>query len=473
MKEPCKYHPGEQAVWYCPRDGIHFCSACVAEKQSATADELVASCFLCGKPVIRVARGVAEAPFWQILSHFVRYPLSRDAALLALAVALVAAVLPGNLAGLGILAALALPLGRMGNQMLEKTVEGQMRAPGWQVLTDLSGWDKALQQWLLFVAALGGTGFAFMALGKAPGTGIALAAIFLLPALLIQVQLEGNLLNVLLGIPRLFGTIFTIGLDYFFAVVFLFAGAMILAVAANIAWEFLPGFLSWPVCFLLAAWFWYATMHLLGYLTCQNREGLGYTSEAAEAEARKRRARKPEEERRLAVLLCEGRYRKVVEHYQRKLEKQEGSLPLNDQYFRLLDALGWKEEMLEHASAYLKVLMQNQQDYRVLEMVKRYRELDPGFRPQGAQLTWDVARGLAEAGHKKAAIQLLQDLHKRAPTWPGLPDAYLFIARLLAGDFNLTGKATQYIQFVETRFREPGAQEKARACREELGLAKG
>lgn len=470
MKEPCKYHPGEQAVWFCPHDGIHFCAGCVAEKD--TGDEVQASCFLCGKPLVRVSRGVAEVPFWQILAHFVRYPLAPEPMLVALVVALLGAALPASLVGLGIMAALAVPVGRMGSQMMEKALEGQMRPPDWSALTGTSGWPKAVQQWLLFAAVAVGIGLAFLALGKSAGTGIALGVWFLLPAILIQLQLEGNLLLVLLDVPRLFSTMLTVGIDYFLAVVVLFIGSMIVAVAGSIAWE-LPVFLFWPITVVLLAWFWYAAMHLLGYLACQRREALGYTSESAQAEARKRRARRPEEERRLAVMLCEGRYRKVVDHYRKKLEKQEASLSLNDQYFRLLDALGWKDEILQHAPVYLNVLLQNQQDYRVVEQVRRYRELDPAFRPEGAQLTWDVARLLADAGHHKLAVQLLQDLHKRAPTWPGLPDAYLFIARLLAGEFNLTGKAAQYIKFVETRFREPSAREKARACREELGLAKG
>ncbi|MGB1202811.1 MAG: hypothetical protein ACPG75_04530, partial [Alloalcanivorax venustensis] len=79
---------------------------------------------------------------------------------------------------------------------------------------------------------------------------------------------------------------------------------------------------------------------------------------------------------------------------------------------------------------------------------------------------------LAENGQQKLAVNLLQDLHKRAPTWPQLPAAYLFIARLLKNEFNLPGKAEQYIRFVETRFREPKNQDLARACREELGLAR-
>ena len=140
---------------------------------------------------------------------------------------------------------------------------------------------------------------------------------------------------------------------------------------------------------------------------------------------------------------------------------------------RLLTALGRKEDQLEHASRYLDLLMNNQQEYRVVELVRRYRQMDAGFRPATAQSTWDVAKLLAENGEAKVALNILLDLHKRAPTWPGLAEAYLFVASLLKKEFNLAAKAEQYIRFVETRFRDPKAQQLAAECRTDLGLQKG
>ena len=40
MKHSCKYHPGEQATWYCPVDGIHFSPASHAALGQAIAAEI-------------------------------------------------------------------------------------------------------------------------------------------------------------------------------------------------------------------------------------------------------------------------------------------------------------------------------------------------------------------------------------------------------------------------------------------------
>lgn len=466
MKQTCKYHPGEQANWFCSHDGILFCDDCVAVEESGDR----ARCFLCNKPLSTVGRRIAEDPFWRILSHFVEYPLARDPMLLALVACLPLGLLPPDLIGMAIAAGLGVALGGMGAVMAEQTINGHMRAPAIRAILDGDPWPAGIQQWLLFALACIGIGYAYVHLGMITGSFVALAVWLVLPALLLEVHIGGSLLNVLFQPQRPLGHMMTVGPDYFIAWLVLFALFTGGALLASILHDLLPSLLGWPLAGMVAAWLYYLSMHLVGYLACQHREALGYLTVATELTDRRRRNRRPEDDRRLRVLLQEGRFDKVVGLYKMRLEKRKEDLGLTEQYERILQALGRDEERLELADSYLGLLIKDDQPYRVLELIKRYRETDPAFKPGSAQLTWDVARLVAENGQPKLAVNLLQDLHKRAPTWPQLPAAYLFIARLLKNEFNLGGKAEQYIRFVESRFREQKNQELARACREELGL---
>lgn len=466
MKQTCKYHPGEEATWHCHHDGISFCDDCVGVADSG--DE--ARCFLCNKLTEQRGLRVARDPFWRILSHFVEYPLTRDPMLVALAVCLPLGLLPMDWIGLAIAAGLGVGVAGMGNAMTTATLSGVMRAPAASALKDKDVWVRGFQQWLLFAGVVIAIGMSYVQQGMIVGSLIALGIWLLVPALLVEIHVGGSLINIFFGPQRVIGHMLTIGVDYFYAAGALFALFTGGAIIASILHDLLPNLLGWPLAGMVVAWFWYITSHLVGYLCCQHREALGYSKLGSDQAERKRRARRPEDERRVAVLLREGRYDKVVTLFKTKLEKQAGALELNEQYERLLQALERREDQLEHADQYLNVLLKHNQEFKVVDLIKRYREVDGSFRPGTAQLTWDVAQLLADSKQPKLAVSVLQDLHKRAPTWPQLPQAYLFLARLLKNEFNLEGKAQQYIRFVETRFRQPENQALAKACREELGL---
>ena len=469
MKQTCKYHPGEKATWYCPADGIHFCDDCASSDDSVDGGR--ARCFICNKPLQQIGRQVAKDPFWKILSHFMQYPVSRDALILVAAVALLTAVLPGDWVGIGIACLLGIPLGGLGAAIIDHTANARMRIPGYAVLKHPENHIKGSQLWLVFAAASAGLGFCFVQFGMIAGAGIALLAWLILPVFLITVFLDGNILSPLFGVTRLLNGMLSIGVDYLLAGLFLFAGFLGVSLLASIIYDLMPDFMAFPLAAMAVGWFWLMMTHLLGYLVCQHREALGYVSPATdELSVRQRRSRRPEEERRLGVWLREGKFEKVTGHYKLKLEKSPDLMALNEQYGRLLAALGRDEEQLEHGAKFIDLLMKNQQEFRAIETYKRYRALSPSFRPATAASTWQLAKLLDENDQSKMAINLLLDQHKRTPTWPGLAEAYLFVARLLKEKMNLGGKAEQYLRFVETRFRDPKSQELARAAREALDM---
>ncbi|MCK5873372.1 MAG: hypothetical protein KAG82_01640 [Alcanivoracaceae bacterium] len=471
MKQTCKYHPGEQATWYDADDGILFCDTCVASDDSADGGR--ARSFLTNKPLQQVGRRIAQDPFWEILSHFIEYPLVKNAGVVMAAVAVMMVAVPGGLVGVGVASAIGVLLGIYGAAVIQQSAEGMMKAPDYQSMLKPESWPAGVQLWLVFAAAGVASGYAYMSYGMLQGSLITLGLWFLLPGLLIQTFLTGNLLVALLAPQRLLATLVSVSLEYPAMAGVMFFLHTASAIFISIVYDLLPGFLSWPLAAMIVGWLWVVTAHLTGYLICRHQGNLGYESQQMnESAQRRRRSRRPEEERRQAVLLREGRFDKIISTYKGKLEKQKDSLAFNEQYERLLDVLERRTEQLEFADNYLKVLLKNNHPTRAMDLMRRCREIDPSFKPNTVQMTWEMAKLFTEQGQPKVAVNLLLDIHKRAPTWPGIAEAYLFLARLLANEFKLAAKAEQYIRFVETRYRDIKTRDMAEQCRQELGLLK-
>jgi hypothetical protein len=88
-----------------------------------------------------------------------------------------------------------------------------------------------------------------------------------------------------------------------------------------------------------------------------------------------------------------------------------------------------------------------------LALLARQREVEPAWLPASPSLRLALARGIHEQ-EPKVAVGLLKDLHDRHPDFSELGDAYLLLAKILAEQFGLAGKAEQYLRFVESQCRD-------------------
>ncbi len=465
MKQVCKYHPGEEASWHCAHDGLLLCDACAAVQPSE--DERSAWCFVCNDWLKPVSAGVEGPWFWTILAHFVRYPLAAGPLVAALLPMLVAVVAPRDLVGVGAILVAGLLCGKLGHRIIADSIRGSINPPGAGAFAESRGWSQGLAQWALFAVSSAGIGAAWWYLGLIAGTALALVLWCLLPAMLLGVQEEENS-AVILDLRNAGATMLALNISYWILVAFLFAGFLAVSALISVVVDLLPAAAAWPLSVLLVLWFWFSLMHLLGYLGYQYAGPLGFNR--GRKGRGNRAAARPEAERRREVLMKAGQYNKVVKAYAQLLEKNSKALQYHDDYFKLLSALHERQALLDHACEYLNAVHLSGQDYRLPSLVSFYRDLDPAFKPDTGQLSRDIAGVLADQGRYKEAVQMLQDLDKRAPTWPGVPEAYLFVARVLVQQFSLTGKANQFIKFVEQRFRDQQVQDEVAECRRELGL---
>ena len=112
-----------------------------------------------------------------------------------------------------------------------------------------------------------------------------------------------------------------------------------------------------------------------------------------------------------------------------------------------------EEERRAAAPAYLDTLVAASAWAEALALLMRQREAEPGWQPAAPSLRLALARGIHEK-EPKIAVSLLKDLHDRHPDFSELGEAYLLLAKILAEQFGLAGKAEQYLRFVESHCRD-------------------
>ena len=114
---------------------------------------------------------------------------------------------------------------------------------------------------------------------------------------------------------------------------------------------------------------------------------------------------------------------------------------------------------------YLDVLIRADAWSEALALVARQRKRDPQWLPGAPVLRLALAEGIYER-EPKLAVGLLKDLHDKHPDFADLGEAYLLLAKVLAEQFGLAGKAEQYLRFVESHCRDARLRQKVAECRD-------
>lgn len=462
MKQTCKYHPGTPAQWYCPRDGIAFCDDCVGGE----GDQ--ARSLLSNKSLEPLTPALARTPFWMILPFFLRYPLAPAAALVLLLATLPLALLSAHPAGWVLAALLWLVPLRYATQALLALSRGHFAAPPLTALAASEGWPLTFGLAVIMAVAVGAPLLLAWQVDAWAFWPALLITLSLAPALWLSLLRAGSLPGALKIIHQPW---LVLGMHGLALAVLAMLGGVLVAGAGLMLDDLLPRWLAAPLTGWLGGAAFFVLVAMLGYLACQWQEELDMPTPARLRRERRRRHRRPEDERRLEILLREGRYDKVKGILRARLDKQPQSLALQEQLMQLLFATADHDAVLAQAEGWLLVLLKHDQAFRVVDIMRQLRSLDEKYRPQDPALCADIAGLLREAGQPRQALWLLQDLHQRTPDWQGLPQAYLLLASILAADLQLPAKAEQFIRFVESRFRQPQFRALAQECRMTLGLA--
>jgi len=281
VKATCHYHPHQPAYWYCPRCKQAYCQQCIIRRSPASplSEQYFYHCPLCGDFSEFIGVANLTKPFWQRIPQLLRYPLAFPTALLMLATFLVgvpAADAPWTAAlaaNLSVLFTLAYAFGA-----LRATARGNLSAPALRVLFHGTHIRQIVFQYLLFMAAALVATFTVVQLGLLAGIGFFVTAMASLPAIIIVLAATNSILKALNPIAC-FRWAYKMGRSYLLMVL-----AIAFITCCALAWRlaalhFMPAFWHSVLHHPLQIYFTIAAYHLMGYVTLQYQERIGFEAD--------------------------------------------------------------------------------------------------------------------------------------------------------------------------------------------------
>ena len=419
MNRYCKYHPGAEALWYCSHDGLYLCQQCVDGRNDSLIE---ARCLLCNQELESSEQGQG-GPLWRQLDRYLRYPFAPVLLPLLVLWALLASLVP--------------PLPVMVPVVLLAGL------PTWDCLTDMAGWRAALLQALPALLVMVPAGFVLLMVSVPVGLLIGAVGLLLVPAFWLAIQAQGSepgsyaaALTYIFSAPR----------DYAVAALLASVGWLLGVALVAVAVDVMPLPLAQGLAGALAAVWWLALACLCGDILARHGRLWGLDQGG-------KKVTTSLEERRQRVQLCAGRFDKVLLSTAKTLKSKKATVGDWQRYDRLLDITGRHDERRSAAPTYLEMLVVSGAWTEALALLARQRDVEPTWLPASPSLRLALARGIHEQ-EPKIAVGLLKDLHDRHPDFSELGDAYLLLAKILAEQFGLAGKAEQYLRFVESQCRD-------------------
>lgn len=446
----CRYHVLEPADWRCQSCHIDFCTSCSpdpAEEDSAVPRK----CPHCKSALQPLAAAYNAPPFWQRLTAFLRYPLSPIGIVLMVLAFLVPLLAPEGMLLNAARLAFLLPLSVYLWAVFEQVLTGDVAPIGPKALATLAGRTPLPLYLGLMLAVLAAGGAFAVQHWKFAGSVLVAVLLGLLPALLVGVAMtrsvgggfsRAGLGAVVTGVGPVYAALFLIPLllvGGLLAFVGLFAD--VLPESVGLGLDMAAYTFAAIVIFALSA-----------YVLFQYQVELDYTPEGASAK-RKYTKRVDPVQMVLEMHLKDGNYSKAVTILKMDVDKKSASVAQHERYHKLIWALGQDDALKAHAVPYFKALLAGGRGVQAATVFRDMMQRYPDFKVAEPETRLDLAHAFEQQGDFKLAVHVLNGLHKDSAQFPGLPEAYLLAARLLAEKLNMPQKALALVQFLHGRYR--------------------
>lgn len=445
MTVHCNLHPSRPAHFQCNVCGSAFCGACIVKRVLPDEYGGTSNQYLC--PFCEVEADPLEVanlldPFWTRMSKFFLYPAQKHPLAIALVLALLTAFFP--LSRLVHLFCFVIST-KYAYTVLINTAGGDLRAPEASFDLFTSDVGQVFKQYLVFIVVffIGMQVFRFT--GVIGGSLFALAAILLLPAMLMMLVSTNSVvaaLNPMFVVP----IVFRIGWSYL--LMFLFLGLLPAgpAVLLHFLPESIPSGLTNFVATFLQHYYTFISYNLMGYVLLQYHEEIGYDVDyehfiACSTPKDEQEAIDPKLARRhhIDTLIKSGRHEAALKIAGEEFQEDKEDIAISGKYFDLLKVCRKKEEYARHGPVHLQLLIDRKKPTKALRV---YQELVSNAAiaiPIDSSLA--VGKWLFDRNEFQKAGKCYLRCIKENPKHPKLPEAYFPFIRLLHEHFGKTEKA--------------------------------
>jgi len=197
---------------------------------------------------------------------------------------------------------------------------------------------------------------------------------------------------------------------------------------------------------LLFTYFNIVSYAIMGYVIYQRQGELGYTSNEDEDD-------EPTDQKllRLAevdILMREGRYDDARSHLLGIVNDYSLDSVVLERYHAFLIATKDKERLAKSTEQLVTQLLKNRRNDAAANAYLATVLQVPDFRIQGAECRFRLAKALYAKGQFKPVLAVLQNLHKDAPGFAAIPEAYFMAAKCFSEGMNDDVRALKMLDFV-------------------------
>ncbi len=391
-------------------------------------------------------------PYWHRLPAFFRFPFRRPALdLLGLTVLL--GVVP-LLLGVGLLVffsslAMIFVLMKYGYETLQSTASGELEPlPLGEALSG-EGYALPLKQFAVIVCLFVVVGF----------VGVISPVLMLIMFLLVSLLLPASV--IILGTERsffaavnpvnLYSVAVRIGWAYLGLFGLLLCIQIATASAAQLVEFLLPAggnpYLNYSGMIFVGNYFTLMTFNLLGYVVYQYHEALGHPVHHAE----------DGEFDELALfeeLLEAGNHQAALTELRSVIAHHPERRDLKEKLVRLARLAGDAATLKREGPEAIASLVRAGRMRDATDVYLDCLEVDPGFRPQAAEVHDVIAMELRSRGQIREALMLLNGFHQRFPGHPLVPRAYLLAARMFVDDARKPQQARKLLTYLQRHYAD-------------------
>lgn len=420
---------------------MDFCHKCVDVSTDENAD-----CPVCGRQM-QVCDMRSIPPLWNRISHFFLYPLYFPPLLLMLTLVAVNIIVSGSMPGFLVQMLLFVVFTKYAYVVMSSIAKGRMEPEKlrWSMFSqDLESPFK-----LLFIILCYGL-FNTVVQNHTDHTALGLSLLlssFLFPAsimLLISSQRFFRAINPL----TIAGLIKTTGLSYI--ILFIFLGLLLTGLLS--AWELLsasiPAYLFFSVMVLVVMYFVLVMFSMMGYVLYQFHQQLGHIDTLVQC------AEEPVDgnEQGVDILLQQGKYQEAVSQLVEEIDLQPNDFALRERLHRILCSIKDENNLQVHSANYIVRLLLLGKPSEAIRIYMECCNLIPGFKLKGAKHRHEMARLLVGSGQSRAALSLLNNLHRDYPSYDGIPNAYMLVARIMFEYFSHEDKARKILEYLMQKY---------------------
>lgn len=447
----CTYHSDQPAAWACDGCQKDFCSTCVPAGSSTHWGVQGPKCALCNRSLTYLGEAGGAKPFWQMVPHFMAYPLqARVLCLIALG------GLAVNFIGMGLFTVFlglffAAVVVKYGFAIIEERGKGNASAPGVGAVIQGDQDHLFLKQVGVFIFMGVATAYAYRA-GEVLGLLASIFVALALPASTIILAVDKSLRRALNPLA-LVSMMAIIGLPYillWFCVQLISSGPYY---AIDILAGVLPESLLFPVLAALSLYFAFVTYCMLGYVLFQYQHELGYVNRTHhKEEIGSRDFLKARALAETSILFHEGDYDRARTQLRHALDQVPDDISLHDRYHKLLMVLEDQEALKNHTCYFIDLLIRFGQKGKAASIYLDGVKKLPNLQLDNIEQACIVADMLLMQGNAKAVLKLLHNIHKQHGKNPEVVRAYLLVARAYNEYLGLDAKAKQVLTFLQKHY---------------------